>query len=135
MKLRMVQGEFRSPHGVALTVHEEAGAPHLAKYVWNGEEISIHFEGFGCVTVYATRKFEIFAFWSNGDGPHFVLHGLFPEEYIFWEIDHLEQYMRDAIHQPFTKHGIDPQSYSLDELRLFGMGLVRGWKLARGIDK
>lgn len=131
----MVQGEWRSHHGAALIVKAREDKPHLARYVWNGEEISIHFEGFGCVVVYATKNFEVIVFQSHPDGPIFLSPGTFPEYLRSMDIDELEGYVRDVIRQPFTKYGIDPQSYSLNELRLFGMGLVRGWSLERGMVK
>lgn len=136
--LRMVKGEFISHHSAALDVIDGGWARERKYVIWNGELISIKFEGFGIIDVVKYPE-EGLQSRASLHIKHYNDHGLmtldcskFYRDFMY--LDDLEFEVRTVITPYVTAHGIDPQSYSLDELRLVGIGMYNGWELRKNIE-
>ena len=139
----MVKGELMpsSPHTyvLRLVVKKTTTNPQF-RIEWNGEPFSIEFEGFGDITVFTVPHFSasqlrtILIEHNTVDGVKRGLSG-YQDYHKFTGLDALERHIQEMAKESFIAHGIDPQSYSLDELRIAGYGMERGWKLRDEYEK
>ena len=141
--LRMVKGELMpsSPHTyvLRLVVKKMTTNPQFC-IEWNGEPFSIYFEGFGYITVLTVPHFAVSQLRTiliQHHAPDGVRSGNFSyrDYHKVMQLDILERHIQEETKELFIAHGIDPQSYSLDELRIAGYGMERGWKLRDEYEK
>lgn len=140
--LRMVTGRFMFSHTYVLRlIMKKTPTTKPTFYVeWNGEPFSIEFEGFGYITVWTVphctvpRLRTILIEHNTVDGVNRGLSG-YQDYHNFARLDALEQHIQEMAKESFIAHGIDPKSYSLDELRIAGHGMERGWKLREEFEE
>lgn len=134
--LRMVNGKFMLSHTYVLrlvSIKKPAVKPRFV-VEWNGEPFSIFFEGFGDITLKTIPDISLKnmqAVLIQHTGVDGVTRNIryYDLYYHYMNLDALEQYVREHTRELFASHGIDSSSYSLDELRIAGCGMERGWKL------
>lgn len=134
---RLINGEWRTDRRVVLLLVMRHQYRHLAaKTVWNGQEIIINFAECGIIRIH--RDHIYWTWLSVLDEEHFDRFGEiwrpfdYTEERIF-EIDALETWVRtkSRLRSRFESRGVSIESFSLDELRLYGAGMVQGWNEAQ----
>lgn len=122
--LRMVKGEMSVDYDLVFNIT-------FSDIYWSGELIGMHFDGFS-VNV---RKYpydgkncsaKLCIEYFNGERYIEVSNYQYYINFVY--LDALEREVRHVMTPRFIAHGIDPRSYSLDELRLVELGMKRGVK-------
>jgi len=134
---KLINGVWRTDMRTVLLLVMRRQDRHLAaKTVWNGQQIIINFAECGIIRIH--RDHIHWTSLSVFDEEYFHTFGTiwrpfdYTEKHIY-EIDALETWVRteSRLRSRFESHDVSIESFSLDELRLYGAGMVQGWNEAQ----
>lgn len=125
--LKIVEGEFRTGPNEVIAVTPLNSNRSRFESRWNGREILIDYAGYGMVRVVR----NVFNVISVSRFQYDDFTGIDTIEYPATRFDDLERLVRKSLlRNEFESCGISIESFSLEQLYIYGNGLAEGWRQA-----